>query len=272
MKPVISILGCGWLGFPLAKHLVSLGFTVKGSTTTPAKLQPIQHNRILPFLIECDPEVRGDRVSEFFQSDIVFLNIPFKRNLEDPKFYYQQIQSVANWIAQSPVKFVIFASSTSIYPQSLKLADEHISFVPDNQRSQVLFEAEQLLMQAQGFDTTIIRFAGLFGGERVGKTSFKDVVEDSDQPMNVIHLDDCIEIVTQIIKRDIRNEIFNACADKHPTRKEFYMRRILKHREEMPIFKDAQSKHQRIVSNDQLKQVLNYQLKYPDPLNFPELL
>jgi 3-hydroxyisobutyrate dehydrogenase-like beta-hydroxyacid dehydrogenase len=29
----ISILGCGWLGFPLAKALLKDGFTVKGSTT-----------------------------------------------------------------------------------------------------------------------------------------------------------------------------------------------------------------------------------------------
>jgi 3-hydroxyisobutyrate dehydrogenase-like beta-hydroxyacid dehydrogenase len=30
----ISILGCGWLGVPLAKHLIQKGFSVKGSVTS----------------------------------------------------------------------------------------------------------------------------------------------------------------------------------------------------------------------------------------------
>ena len=29
----IGVLGCGWLGFPLAKDLIKQGFKVKGSTT-----------------------------------------------------------------------------------------------------------------------------------------------------------------------------------------------------------------------------------------------
>lgn len=37
MKPTIGILGCGWLGKPLAEHLLAEGYRVKGSTTTPEK-------------------------------------------------------------------------------------------------------------------------------------------------------------------------------------------------------------------------------------------
>src|SRR5574343_621841 len=34
----IAILGCGWLGLPLAKSLLSKGYEVKGSTTSESKL------------------------------------------------------------------------------------------------------------------------------------------------------------------------------------------------------------------------------------------
>ena len=34
----ISILGCGWLGLPLAKAIVENGFSVKGSTTSSEKI------------------------------------------------------------------------------------------------------------------------------------------------------------------------------------------------------------------------------------------
>lgn len=31
--PTVSILGCGWLGLPLAEQLLAEGYSVKGSTT-----------------------------------------------------------------------------------------------------------------------------------------------------------------------------------------------------------------------------------------------
>ena len=48
----ISILGCGWLGMPLAKSLLEKGFSVKGSTTSLEKISAIQSNGIQPFQIE----------------------------------------------------------------------------------------------------------------------------------------------------------------------------------------------------------------------------
>ena len=38
-KETITILGCGWLGLPLAQTLVKEGYSVKGSTTTEDKLE-----------------------------------------------------------------------------------------------------------------------------------------------------------------------------------------------------------------------------------------
>ena len=34
----VSILGCGWLGLPLAKSLIEKGFSVNGSTTSVEKI------------------------------------------------------------------------------------------------------------------------------------------------------------------------------------------------------------------------------------------
>ena len=39
----ISILGCGWLGLPLAKALIENGFSVKGSTTSTDKLTALEN-------------------------------------------------------------------------------------------------------------------------------------------------------------------------------------------------------------------------------------
>ncbi|RZJ28768.1 MAG: short-chain dehydrogenase, partial [Flavobacterium sp.] len=47
----ISILGCGWLGLPLAKSLIQKGYSVKGSTTSENKVDVLQANNIDPFVI-----------------------------------------------------------------------------------------------------------------------------------------------------------------------------------------------------------------------------
>ena len=48
----ISILGCGWLGLPLAKSLVDNGYKIKGSTTTQDKYQKLVEDGVTPYLIK----------------------------------------------------------------------------------------------------------------------------------------------------------------------------------------------------------------------------
>jgi 3-hydroxyisobutyrate dehydrogenase-like beta-hydroxyacid dehydrogenase len=50
----ISILGCGWLGLPLAKSLLAKSYEVKGSTTSENKLEVLINAGILPFQIQLE--------------------------------------------------------------------------------------------------------------------------------------------------------------------------------------------------------------------------
>lgn len=266
----ISVLGCGWLGLPLAQRLVQLGFSVKGSTTEQSKLSLFERSKIAPYLIMAAPRLTGKGIDSFFQSNILFLNIPFRRNLNDPAYYKEQIDAVIASVKSSPVKFVIFAGSTSIYPESLKEALEDASFVTDNLRSKVLREIEQSLLDQTNFETTVIRFSGLYGGERkIGRMlAGRKGVTEGRAPVNLIHLEDCIEIIIRIIQRDIRGEIFNACSDSHPTREEMYTKAALHYRVKPPQFADQPQQRFKIVSNAKLKDRLDYEFKHPDPLHF----
>ena len=266
----ISVLGCGWLGLPLAQRLVQLKFSVKGSSTTQSKLPLLERSKIKPFLITATPRLAGENIDSFFQSDILFLNIPFRRNLEDPVYYKEQIDAVISSVISSSVRFVIFSGSTSIYPESVKEALEDTPMAVDNDRSKVLQEVERALFGQTEFETTVIRFAGLYGGDRtIGRmlAGRKGVVEGK-APVNLIHLEDCIEIVTQIIQKNIRGEIFNACSDGHPAREVIYTKAALHYGYEPPQFIDQPARRSKIVSNAKLKNRLQYVFHYPDPLVF----
>ena len=50
----ISILGCGWLGIPLAEALIKNGFSVSGSTTSIEKISLLQNLDVEPFLLSIE--------------------------------------------------------------------------------------------------------------------------------------------------------------------------------------------------------------------------
>lgn len=45
----VSIVGLGWLGEPLAAHLLRRGLKVKGSTTTPEKIGKLSEKGIMAY-------------------------------------------------------------------------------------------------------------------------------------------------------------------------------------------------------------------------------
>ncbi|MGY0034540.1 NAD(P)-binding domain-containing protein [Pedobacter sp. NJ-S-72] len=74
----ISILGCGWYGLELAKELIKSGYKVKGSTTTPKKLNSLQQSGIIPYLINFS-EGEDHFDTDFFNCDLLIISIPPKK-------------------------------------------------------------------------------------------------------------------------------------------------------------------------------------------------
>ena len=51
----VSIMGCGWLGFPLAEYLIKKKYSVKGSTTSAEKIDKLLAAGIDAFIITSTP-------------------------------------------------------------------------------------------------------------------------------------------------------------------------------------------------------------------------
>jgi len=250
----VSILGCGWLGLPLAENLLRARYHVKGSTTTPQKRAILKKRGIDPYLINCQPQIYGDGIEEFFDADVLFLNIPFRRNLRRPETYKEQVEAILLNVEVSGIELVIFASSTSVYPEANGVVTETDCIPPHNPRSQVLLDIEERLLSSLQTQATIVRFAGMYAEDRYpGVTATDEPIENGDSPVNVIHRDDCVGIVTEIIQLDCRGEIFNACADKHPTRRELYGYWAAKKGMAPPAFLDSPHPKYKIVSNEKFE-------------------
>jgi len=263
----ISILGCGWLGLPLAKHLIEAGYRVKGSTTAKKNLAPLSEQGIEPFYLVIDPELRGDGVVDFFSADILVVNFPPERRDDVVEYHQAQINALIAEIKKSPVKKVIFVSSTSVYPNLMRDVFEDEGNPPTKASGLALLAVERLFTACPDFETTILRFGGLIGYDRKpGRfLSGRKEVRNGDAPVNLIHRDDCIAVIHSIIENNLWGETLNACADLHPLRKNYYVSQAKMLGVEPPAFREGADTDFKIVRSDKLKRLLSYEFKYPDP-------
>ena len=139
---------------------------------------------------------------------------------------------------------------------------EEDEVIPDHP----LVVIEGLFTQNGNFDSTILRFAGLVGYDRHPGRFFRGgkKIANPDSGVNLIHRDDCINIIERIVVGDIWGETFNACADTHPGKREFYTRAARQLRAPAPVFDETGVNSFKLIDNRKLKQVLGYEFIHPD--------
>lgn len=262
----ISILGCGWLGTPLAYRLLQEGFKVKGSTTHTEKLPSLREMGIQPFLIRLDPQLSGQQAAAFLEADVLIINIPPQVQKWGPQHHPQQIASLLEAIGRQERLRVLYISSTSVYPAEGENLTEAAALPEAPGANKVLLEAELLLSKALGGQLTILRCGGLMGYDRIsGKWS--QGAEVANTPVNYLHRDDAVEIILQIIKQEKWGQTYNAVAPEHPSRASLYQKNAAMFGW-TPARIVATDRH-KTISPAKLLQELGYQFIHPDPLAFP---
>ena len=252
----ISILGCGWLGLPLAEHLIQKGFSIKGSTTSPNRIGELESKEI-----ELSPdEISGDYEAFLQNSKILIIDIPPKLRGENPESFVGKMKTfIQKAVLNSSIEKVLFISSTSVYgDEPINVTEETIE-KPETLSGKELLETEHFLQQQTAFKTTILRFGGLIGGSRNPAKSLlgKSNIATPNAPINLIHQDDCIGIITAIIEQNFWGEKINASAPFHPTRKEYYMAKAKELGLPLPEFEKNKASG-KVIDSSKLISKLNY--------------
>lgn len=276
----ISILGCGWLGSPLALTLLAEGYTVKGSTTRAEKLSVLRDVGIRPYRLSLNPELQPKEAEDFFQSDLLIIDIPPKTRDKGPDFHPQQIEAVAEEIKAQKVKHCIYISSTSVYPNlNREVSEEDAVAVekagkkkggPTKGSMYALLQAEETLKAIPDLALTIIRCGGLMGYDRIPGRYFagKQQLTTGSIPVNYIHRDDVIGIILEVIRQGYWKKTLNAVAPQHPSRQQVYEQNAEEFGFNAPTFKETPAEEYKIVSPGKLLKELQYTFRYPNPLEF----
>jgi len=261
----ISILGCGWLGLPLAKSLIEKGFSVKGSTTSLEKISVLRTVGVEAYQIELsETGITGDLNLFLKDSEILIVDIPPKLRGTSSENFVQKIQNLIPFIENSSVQKLVFISSTSVYSDNNSIITEATTPQPDTESGKQLVAVENRLLSNLNFKTTAIRFGGLIGDDRhpIRFLAGRQHLENPDAPINLIHQRDCIGIIEAIMEQECWNETFNAVAPFHPSRKEYYQQKAIELKMPLPEFSTGKKSVGKTISSEKVATILHYTFQY----------
>ncbi|AQS38640.1 hypothetical protein Sps_03513 [Shewanella psychrophila] len=281
----VSIVGCGWFGLPLAKHLVKLGYQVSGSKRECEAANKLQIDGIQGFSLDLDNHefngqcLEADQLSEngealqssfkselkaSLHTDALVINIPPSiRKL--PHAYLNRLEYLKSLMANHAYQRVIFISTTGVYPatgESMMESDAS----PHSPSSDILLQAESLF--SKDYPTCVLRFSGLIGPARhPGRfLAGKKDLSGPDAAVNLVHLDDCIGAVSSLLSSETISPVYNLCASGHPGRADFY-RRAAEHLSlEAPTF-GTEPQVEKIIDGSKITKELGFHYRHDSPLD-----
>ncbi len=257
----ISILGCGWLGFPLALSLQRKGYNIKGSTTSEDKKTNLKAAQIAPYLIHLTEKgVTGDFAGFVECSETLIINIPPGMRKDPSESFSKKMEKLMLLLERAALKQLLFVSSTSVFSDRQGEVDETIEPKPDTLSGKELLKSEQLLAANTSFKTTILRFGGLIGENRhpINYLSGRIAVPGGNAPVNLIHLEDCIGIIQAVIETGFWGKTVHGVHPHHPKKSEYYTQNAQEKNLPPPHFNKETEAVYKVVSSKNVSTELDY--------------
>ena len=228
----VGILGCGWLGFALAKHLKKQNYRVKGSTRSASSNAPLREEGIQGYILSLTSEgVQGDWEAFIEGVSILIVSVPPGLRKNPEANFVQRMEHLIRALSTAEVERLLFVSSTSIYGANEARAgidqlNEKSAPNPLTESARQLLQTEELLLKNKSFKAIVLRPGGLLGSDRhpVRMLSGRKNLSGGNQPVNLVERRDILEIVGLIISDRWKEERINLVYPQHPLKKDFYTR------------------------------------------------
>jgi len=270
----VGIIGCGWLGKPLAASLLEQGASVLATSSQQCNVEQLHQQGIKAqqLLLPSNTELLQQHDVFTQQCLVIAITPQFKKGQADYAIKIAQLVDAAT--QRGVVQRIILLSSTAVYQGLEGLVDENtnLNLVETNtlDKTHILNSAEQAVLNfyRQG---SVLRLAGLVGPERhPGKfLQAKRALKNSTAPVNLIHQQDAVGLILSLLISTSPQGIFNGVSDTHVTKALYYQAAAKSLGLELPAFSaDNTLDSTRIVSGDKAKQQLDYSFIYPELLTW----
>lgn len=268
----VGIIGCGWLGKPLAASLIKQGVSVLATSSKEDNVERLNQQGIVAqqLLLPLQPEQLKQHEIFTQQCLVIAITPQLKKGQVDYALKVSQLVDAAT--QQGIVQQIILLSSTAVYQNLEGLVDEdsilNVGTSNEVEKIQVLNAAEQAVLSFHK-KGSVLRLAGLVGPERhPGKFLLaKRTLKNSTAPVNLIHQQDAVGLILSLLAPQSPQGIFNGVSDTHATKAKYYQDAAKSLGLELPTFSgDDVIETTRIVSGEKAKKALNYTFIYPDLL------
>ncbi len=262
----ISILGCGWLGLPLAKALLKLGFEVKGSTTTHSKLSVLHSAGITGFIIELNETECKGNLQEFLEgSEYLLICIPPGLRKTPNSNFIAKLKQVVKGLAHTDIKKLLYVSSTGVFKDQEHFPEykEDYKFSEVEIQNSQLVQAEELLLNLPSVTTSVVRFSGLVGEDRhpVRFLSGRQSIKNPEAPVNLIHLENCVKLLSEVMKQNKFGMVFHGNEDIHLSKKAYYHHKAKALSIPLPEFDSTKKSKGKYINMDWTSQTLGLRLQ-----------
>ena len=214
----LLIIGCGWVGKKLGEQLSESGYEVYGTTRSSSNFSELNSAGIKPVKLELPASSLSEiRLPEV---DSVLISISPGRG-EDRSNYPTIIGQLSRVLAERNVQVFMYSSTSAYGNKKNKVSEKDAA--PDVDNDNIILAAEGALLEHLP-DAVILRLCGLYGENRhpAKYMAGRKDISDGDAPVNLVHRDDVIQVTRKIFEQNIKGEIFNVCAEEHPSRSEIY--------------------------------------------------
>lgn len=244
MKHVL-IIGLGYVGLALAKHLIAKNFTLSSTCRNSKSIQICKENGILPL------DLRSQKIDACDLSKYTYVVVcaaPSKGDSYE-ETYLALARQIAPKLKSSKIP-VYYTSSSSVYGEYFgKRVDEDSPLLADSNNAKVLIETENTYLSSG--KACIFRLGQIIGPDRTLlkaiHTHRKYHLGNGISPINLSHLSDIVSAFTFAIENSLLGT-FNLCWNFHPLRRDLYNQLVSENK--LPAFpwdKTSPSKSCKIV-------------------------
>lgn len=158
----ILVVGCGYLGLPLARHLLATGDRVSGLTASPESAERLRTESFPVYPIDISTAAAFSLLPQRRFDVVIHCASSGRGGVESYRSVF--LEGTRNLLSSLDVGHLLISSSTSVYAQTDgSPVDEDSLATPERETSRILICAETLALEQGG---TVARLAGLYGQGR----------------------------------------------------------------------------------------------------------
>jgi nucleoside-diphosphate-sugar epimerase len=224
------IVGCGYLGTRVARRWLAAGDRVYGITRSPARAAELAAIGITPVVCDVTSDPNSppwETLRELPPFDTVFWAVGFDRasGTTHRDVHVAGLARLLDALQGSPR--VILSSSTGVWgDEGGGVVTEETPPNPSREAGHVLVEAESLLRRHSKGPGVALRFAGLYGPDRLPRLddlrAGRPIAADPESWLNLIHIDDAAAVVCAVAAAATPRPLY-VVSDGHPVlRRDWY--------------------------------------------------